>query len=291
MTETAPAEGVVPVDNVTQLLTNALMDAGVIGIDETVEQPMLNRAFTQANWLLAQWARKRWLVYRIQDYSVATTGAKIYSVGLNGDININPRPDRLEYAFLRFLTAPGSTVVSGGGGNGGDFNSDFNSDFGGAGGGGGTTPTVSTVGSTPVDFPLEIIQSHEDYARITAKNIGTLAWRIFYDPVWPSGLLFPWPIPQASLYELHVGFKVVLPRFTSLQQKINLPPEYEPALNWALARRFRATYQMPPDPTIDALSRDGLNTIRLANSAMGTLRMPDELTGRNRAYDYRSDGN
>ena len=103
-----PAEGALGVDNVTQLLTNALTDAGVVGIDEAIEQPMLNRAFIQANWLLAQWARKRWLVYRIADYSVVCTGAQSYSVGLGGNININPRPDRLEYAFLRFLNNPPS---------------------------------------------------------------------------------------------------------------------------------------------------------------------------------------
>jgi hypothetical protein len=40
---------------------------------------------------------------------------------------------------------------------------------------------------------------------------------------------------------------------------------------------------------VNALARDGLNTIRLANSAMSTLVMPPELSGRNRAYDYRGD--
>ena len=251
-----PAEGPIPVDSVIGLLTNALVDAGIIGIDEDIEQPILNRAFTQANWLLAQWARKRWLVYRIQDYSFISNGSKTYPVGNIGlntvGININPRPDRLEYAFLRFLNqSPPSGLF--------------------------------------VDIPIDIIQSHEDYARITVKNIGTLAWRIFYDPVWPVGVLFPWPIPQPTIYEIHVGFKVVLPRFASLQQPITFPPEYESALNWALVRRFRASYQMPPDPTIDSLARDALNTIRLANSAVSTLRMPSFLRNRQRAYDYRGD--
>lgn len=249
-----PEEGALPVDNVTQLLTNALTDAGVVGIDESIEQPILNRAFTQANWLLAQWARKRWLVYRIQDYSFVSTGAQTYSVGLKQIVDINPRPDRLEYAFLRFLNS-------------------------------GQPPQF------PVDIPIGIIQSHEDYSRIPVKSIGSIAWRIFYDPVWPVGLLFPWPVPQAGLYELHVGFKVVLPRFASLQDKINFPPEYEAALNWCLARRLRASYQMPADPTIDSLARDGLNTLRLANTAVGVLRMPRALRNRNRAYDWRGDTN
>lgn len=247
-----PSEPALPVDNVQQLLTNALVDAGVIGIDESVEQPILNRAFKQANWLLTQWARKRWLCYRLQDYSIISTGAQTYTVGLKGNININPRPDRIAYAFLRFLNqSPPSGLF--------------------------------------VDIPLTIIQSHEDYARITVKNIGTLPWRIFYDPVWPVGVLYPWPIPQPTIYEIHCGFKVVLPRFESLQQQINFPPEYEAALNWCLARRLRASYQMPSEPVIDSLARDALNSIRLANQAVGVLRMPSFLRSRQRAYDYRGD--
>jgi hypothetical protein len=247
-----PAEGALQVDNVTQLLTNALTDAGVIGIDESIEPTVLNRAFIQANWLLAQWARKRWLVYRIQDYSFPCTGAQTYSVGLKQAVDINPRPDRLEYAFLRFLGQS----------------------------------------ATPVDIEMDIIASHEDYARITVKNIGTIAWRIFYDPVWPVGLVYPWPVPQGGgQYEIHLGFKVVLPRFASLQDKINFPPEYEAALNWCLARRFRASYQMPADPEITSLARDGLNVIRLANQQVGTLQLPRALRNRNRAYDYRGDSN
>lgn len=251
-----PAEGVLPVDKVSDLITNSLQDAGIVGIDESIETPILTRAFRQANWLLAQWARKRWLVYRIADYAVVSTGAQSYPVGNIGagvpGININPRPDRLEYAFLRFLNQPvGSSLY--------------------------------------VDIPLDIIQSHEDYARIPVKNVGTLAWRIFYDPAWPLGILRPWPVPQASLYEIHCGFKVVLPRFASLQQPINFPPEYEPALNWCLARRLRVSYQMAQDPEINALARDALNTIRLANMAVGVLQMPSFLRNRHRAYDVYGD--
>lgn len=248
-----PTEPVLPIDSCQALVVNALMDAGIVGFDESVEPAMLNRAFRQVNWIIAQWSRKRWLCYRLQDYAFVSTGAQTYQVGNGQTININPRPDRIEYAFVRFLNQSG-----------------------------GASPL-------PVDIPLGIIQSHEDYSRITVKSIGTLPWRIFYDPKVPNGELFPWPVPQASLYEIHVGFKVVLPRFQSLQQPVNFPEEYEAALNWALARTLRVSYQLPMDPEINALARDALNTMRLANSAVGVLRMPSELMRRGRAYDYRSD--
>jgi hypothetical protein len=256
-----PIEQPLPIDNVGQLIANALIDAGIVGIDEDIEQPLINRAFTQVNWLLATWARKRWLCYNIQDYSFVSTGALWYPVGLKQTININPRPDRLEYAFMRILgnSPPGVFATS------------------------------QNTGPTPVDIPLQIIQSHEDYSRITVKTIGNFAWRIFYQPDWPVGKLYPWPVPQATTYEIHVGFKVVLPRFLNLQQPINFPPEYENALNFCLAKRLRATNQMPPDPEINALAADGLNAIRLGNQAMSTLRMPSVLRRRQRSYSYQGD--
>ena len=253
--------------NVQQLLVDALQDAGVLGIDEPIEQPMLNKALFRANGLLSQWARKRWLCYALEEYSVVSTGARTYTVGLIQNINISPRPDRLEYAFLRILNN-----------GGGSFSSDFSSDFSGVG-----------QSSLPVDLPLDIIYSGEDYAKIPVKELGTIAWRIYYKPEWPVGLLFPWPIPQASTYEIHVLFKTVIPRFASLQQQIIFPPEYAEALHWCLARRYRASYQLPADPTIDSLARDGLNTIRLANTAVGVLKMPSALRRRGRAYSYQGD--
>lgn len=247
-----PTEGALPVDNYQTLIVNALEDAGIVGIGQDVEPTVLQRAARQCNWILAQWARKRWLTYRIQDYSFVTTGAQAYAVGKGGVINMSPRPDRLEYAFLRFL----QQVPSGG---------------------------------TPVDIPIDIIQSHEDYSRITVKSIGTFPWRIFYDPLWPMGLLFPWPVPQASIYEIHVGFKVILPRFGSITQPLNFPPEYEAALNDCLIIRLKKSYQFPVTEDDRAAARNSLNAIRLANTAVGNLQMPRALRGRNRAYDYRGD--
>ena len=247
----APSEGIIAIDTCQALIANSLVDAGVVGIDEAIEQPVLNRAFIQANWLLTQWARKRWLVYSLTEYSFVSTGALNYNVGNGQTVNINPRPDRLEYAFLRFLP--------------------------------------QTTNNFPVDIPLDIIPSQEDYSRITVKTVGTLPWRIFYQSSWPIGVLFPWPVPQASIYEIHLGFKTVLPRFTGLQQPINFPPEYESALNWCLAKRLRESYQMPPSPGLNSIARDALNSIRLANQQMATLRMPRYLRSRNKAYSYQSD--
>lgn len=250
-----PSEGQVPVDNVGQLLQNALVDGGIVGLDEDIEQDLVTKAFRHANWMLAQWARKRWLVYSISDYHFVSTGAQTYAVGAGQIVDINPRPDRLQYAFMRFLSPQ-------------------------------SPPSPPQF---PVDIPLDIIPSKEDYSRIAVKSVGTIPWRIFYDPQWPLGILRPWPVPQQGMYGIHVGFKTVLPRFQSLQQPINFPPEYEVALNWGLARRLRAAFSLPPSAEITSLARDGLSVIRMASQAIWTQQLPVHLRSRIRAYDIRGD--
>lgn len=242
-----------PATKVSELLADALIDAGVVGIDEQIEQPILTRAFKQANFLLRQWQRKRFLVYHLVDYPVVSTGAQSYTVGAGGSFNINPRPDRIESAFLRQLQP------------------------------------ASGAGSQ-VDFPMEIIPAREDYNRIVLKTLGTFSNSIFYDSGWPVATLYPWPVPQASIYEMHVTFKETLNQFQNLQQEINLPPEYEPALEFCLARRLRATYQMPMDPEINRLAREALNVIRLANVQIPLLTMPRPLRAQGGSnYNYKSD--
>ena len=258
-----PNEAPMPVPAAQDICYAACLKAGVLGIDEAIEQPILNQALYDLNDLLAQWQRNRYLIWRLATYSFSSTGAQTYLVGPGQIVNINPRPDRLESAFLRIVNNAPNDVP----------------------------------GSLPVDLPLEIIPSKENYNRIIIKNLGTLAWRIFYDPGqeppndkgWQIGTLYPWPVPQADIYQIFVTFKETLNRFANLQQQVNLPPEYIAALKWCLAEVLRTSYQLPPDPMISKFARRALNSIRLANVAVPTLTMPEAVSNRKRIYDYHSD--
>lgn len=243
---------------VEALLTETLIIGGIVGIDESVEQPVLNIALNLANDLISQWQHERYMVYQLVDYGFGSTGALSYTVGAGQNFNINPRPDRLEYAFLRQVVNNGSPAPN--------------------------------AGTQPFDWPLEVIDAYEDYAAIRLKTLGTFSAAVFYDPGWPIGILKPWPVPQQSIYELHILCKQTLQRFPSLQDKVNFPPEYGAALKWCLARRFRVGFQMPRDPDLNALAAQAKNVIRKANAQIPTLRMPRELTNNgNSSYNYRSD--
>lgn len=233
------------------IITSALLKAGIVGIDEAIEQPVLNEALNDANDMLAQWNHQRYLVYHLIDRAFVSTGAQTYSVGAGQNFNIDPRPDRLESAFLR---------------------------------------QVIPAQSQQIDWPMSIIPARENYNQIVLKTLGTFSWSIFYDTGWPIGTLYPWPIPQASIYELHCTFKETLQRFGSLKDLLNLPPEYVAALKWNLAQWYRESYQMPESPMVNKLARKTLNVIRLANAQVPELSMPYQVRKNSGvSYNYKSD--
>lgn len=239
------------IPNAQKIIETALRKAGIVGIDESIEQPILNDALDDANDFLAQINHERSLVYVLKDYSFVSTGAMDYTVGAGQNFDINPRPDRIESAFLRQVQPSASQLI---------------------------------------DWPLSIIPSRENYNQITLKSLGTFAWSVFYESSFPIAKVKPWPVPQASIYELHLTFKQTLQRFGSLQDQVNLPPEYVPAIKWNLAKWYRASYQMPEDESINKLARRALNIIRLANAQVPTLSMPSSvLKNSGRSYNYKSD--
>lgn len=226
---------------VLDIVTLALKDCGALGVGQTALPEDANDAFTKLNWMLAQWNRKRWLVYHLIDKQITSTGAQFYSIGPSGaDITMSERPDKLESAFFRQL-----------------------------------------VQSQPnqIDYPLEILQSHEDYNNIALKSLVSFPSYVFYNPAYPNGNLFPWPIPQPDIYALWFTFKEILAQFTSLAQVIVLPTEYMAALHYNLVIRLYPQYSRA-DPTFQInvqLAKDSLNVIRESYTAISRLQMPTDL--------------
>lgn len=231
------------------IITLSLKDIGVLGSGQTPEAEDTNDAFTTLNQMISEWARKRWLIYRLTTLGFTSTGSQTYTVGPGGNYPATERPARIESAFVRFL---------------------------------------NTTAPNQIDQPLGILQSREDYNRIGVKSLGTVPYLLWYDPVYPQGLIYPWPIPQAALYAVYISFQQVLPRFATLQETLVLPPEYESALRYNLGARLYASYDMPVKPAIVALALSCLNTIRGANAAIATLQMPSDLVRRG-LYNVYSD--
>jgi hypothetical protein len=235
---------VTPLDIITQ----SLKKAGILGVGQSASAEDANDAFLDLNDMIAQWARKRWLMWHLIDVAKVSTGAMSYTVGPGGDFN-TPRPDRLEAAFFRQI-----------------------------------------IPSQPnqIDYPLEIIEARETYNNISLKSLKTFPYAIFYDAAFPTGIVYPWPVPQANIYEIHLTLKDTLTQFTTLTQNIIMPPEYIAAMKFNLSIRLRQAYMLPADPILIGLAKDSLNVIRGANTQVATLNMPSDLM-RSNGYNIYSD--
>ncbi|MGN8022261.1 hypothetical protein ACTJJ7_16280 [Phyllobacterium sp. 22229] len=229
------------------LITATLKDCGAVGVGQTPSAEDANDALIRLNAMLAQWSRRRWLVYHLIDVVFPANGSLSYTIGTGGTIN-TPRPDQIEAAFFR---------------------------------------QVVGVPGNQVDYPLTILNSREDYNLIALKALASFPECLFYDSGYPLGNVYIWPVPS-SLYEVHLSIKAQLQSFPTLDTVLNLPPEYEEALRVNLAIRLRISYQLPPDPALNALAKVALNTIKNSNTQIPTLRMPSDLV-RGGGYNIFSD--
>lgn len=232
------------------IINQAAKKSGVLGVGQTLLAEDVNDAYQDLQDLLAQWQRKRWLITHLVEYSVTSSGAQSYSVGPGGDFNISPRPDRIESAFFR---------------------------------------QIITSNPNFVDYPLSCIQAREDYNLIALKQLTSFPQYYFYDSAFPTAALYPWPIVQASIYQIHITVKETLSQFTSLAEDVNLPLEYIPAMKFNLAIRLRQAYRLPPDPTLIGLAKDSLAVLRNANTQIPRLQIEKDLIRPGGIYNYYSD--
>lgn len=238
-----------PLSTPAEIVRFSLKAAGVLGVGQSALPEDYSDAFDAMNAMLAGWARRRWLVYHLIDVWAPTTGAVSYNVGPGETFDV-ARQDRMEAAFFR-----------------------------------------QTISAPPnqVDFPLEVLESREDYNQIRLKALSTTLPRwIWFDSGWPIGTVYPWPIAPAGAGEVHVSFKAPLGAFTSYTQSINLPPEYAEAIWSNLVIRLSPVYQYEVNKAVLAIANTSLAAIRGANTQIPRLKMPRFLSYRSR-YDIFSD--
>jgi len=306
----APIHGGIPT-TCAQVAFLALRAAGRINDAQSVADGSADAdaVLSLLSGMVAQWQRRRWLVWSLADTAVQSTNAASYTVGPTGDFAI-PRPDRIDSAFARLQT--GTNTMS-------FMLSYLPTDPTGLGGGalwnnggvvmivpGGTMPT-SPAGLNPgqtwnnggvmmvvsgtaqglgvgfLDIPLGIIESREDYNRITLKGLSTFPAHVWYDSAFPVGVLHPYPIVPTG-FEIHIATKSALPVYTTLTQALGVPAEYVEAMTTNLPLRIMALDPKGPQPTPNqiGLARAALNTLRMANIQVSELHMPANLPGRGR---------
>jgi hypothetical protein len=234
----------------------ALKECGAVGVGQDPLAEDINDAWARLQWMLMQWEKKRWLVYHLITLSKISTGAQSYTLGPGGDFDTGPntnRPAKISSAFVR--------------------------------------QQYQTQGNA-VDYQLEILQSMEDYNWITIKGLmAGPGEAVFMDSNWPLANVYVWPIPQNSIYEIHLTIYAQLQfQFANPATVFDIPYEYYAAMLYNLAQRLRPKYRLgtyPGDP-LPGMAKDSLAVLRLPGTQITKLRMPSTLRRRG-LYNIFSD--
>lgn len=228
---------------VRDLIDYSLRLSGILGVGQTPLQQDEDDAQRAMVMMMAQWQRRRWLVFRLNELAVRVNSWQAtYTIGPSGDLVMDHRPATVDTALMR------------------------------------QTSGLGLPGSFPIDYPLQRIRSREAWNEIPFKRLGSWPARYYYDPTLPNGTLYVWPIPIQSFFELHVSVPTSIDNVPPEQEIYDImPPEAEEAIAYNLACRLRANYALPPRQDLVALALTALNTMRVANFGMRALRMPAEL--------------
>jgi hypothetical protein len=136
------------------------------------------------------------------------------------------------------------------------------------------------------DYPLRVIHSFEDYQDIASKSVQGTPEVVYYRPAYPLGQLFVWPIPTTGT--LYLTMRQEMPVYTTIQDDIDLPPEYEGAIRWNLAEMLCATFGMPITKEIEKFAAKTKRALKINNTSIKTMRMPSAVMA-NSAYSIQTD--
>jgi hypothetical protein len=149
----------------------------------------------------------------------------------------------------------------------------------------------SSGAGLPIDYPLYALNAMEDYSRIALKGMHSFPGAYYYDPAWPLGRLFVYPIPVGSIYGVGIVLRDQLPiQFLTDADTFELPYIYYNAFYLNLAIRLRPHYGMRTyqGDHLPNLAKGAREAIRNTSAQVPVLEMPQELS-RPGVYNIFSD--
>lgn len=218
------------------VITDAFDELGVRGAADTLSAEDSELGLTRLNSLLDEWNADRQTVYR----EVITTGV------LTADLSphtIGPTGASFS-AVSRPVSIDAANIVD-------------------------TSPTP------------DIILSHLNirdaawYANLSVQAItSTIPSDLYYDPEWPNGNLYFWPVPTTA-YTVQLFLRLLLDSDLALSDTFTMPPGYRKALTLTLAEDLAAPLNAQVKPSTVEAARKARARIFSNNTQVPPLRTQD----------------
>lgn len=207
------------------LITDVLLDMGVIADQETPTASQSSGALVKLNDLLESWNLDPQKNYSMTENIIPfVSSQQIYTIGIGGDLNV-ARPDRVTQAFIRNNTG---------------------------------------AVANRTDLPIKVF-NNEEWASVTAKSVtGAFPYGVWFNMSYPLIQAYVTPIPTGATYSLVFWTDIPNAELT-LNTVLSLPSGYKRAIKYALFIELAASYQIPIPQNIAVLAATSKQTIEINN--------------------------
>lgn len=128
-------------------------------------------------------------------------------------------------------------------------------------------PSIGLVlqsGGSQVEIPL-YPRDRDWWAGQTIKNLNsTIPTDYYYEPDWPNGSIYFWPVPNAVNGVL-IQSSLVLSEITAFDQTFSLPPGYWDAVVYPLAISLCPSFERQASQELIAGARQAVKAIQESN--------------------------
>lgn len=232
------------------VVTDALLDLGVIAADQTASGSDLALGLRRLNAMLSGWRAERLTIpvvtrtaYNLVD------GTATYTIGSGGTFN-QDRPEKIEAA---------SIILD---------------------------PSLDPA----LEIPIGGGMPHAEWYGIPDKDIEGVPRALYYEPLYTASLgrVNLYPVPDSSTYDLVLYTPTPLAAFADGTTSYVLPSGYEETIVAQLALRLAPAFGASPSVDLARRAEAGLRRIKYANATTPELSFDSSLVGRGRAFDVRA---
>jgi hypothetical protein len=150
----------------------------------------------------------------------------------------------------------------------------------GSGGDFATTRPVRITGaffrSGGVDYYARIATDRAEYDGITNKTTTGRPQLVFYDPAYPLGVLYAYPVPDVA-YTAYIASHKRLESFAGAAEDVDLPPGYNRLIVNGLAIELCSDFGVAVPAQVASAFATAKATIKRANSPAPVMQVPSEL--------------
>lgn len=137
------------------------------------------------------------------------------------------------------------------------------------------------------DYPYTVI-SKEQYDSIVAKTSqSSYPDVIYYQPSYPLGILYAYPVPSASV-SFYLNSWKQLQQFTSLTTDLALPPGYKKAIEYNLAIEIAPEFGLSVSDGIRETAAKSKGSLKRLNSPSMVAQVDSGAITRGRRSDIRA---